>query len=79
MGERALELMGKRALARVAFGRPVARHGAFAADFARCRVELTAARLTVLDAAHALDRDGNKKVGICKSCRNPIDVDCLRH
>ena len=62
MGERALELMGKRALQREAFGRPVARHGAFAADFARCKIELTAARLTVLDAASALDREGNKKV-----------------
>jgi alkylation response protein AidB-like acyl-CoA dehydrogenase len=29
MGERALELMGKRALDRVAFKKPVAQHGAF--------------------------------------------------
>ncbi len=57
-----MELMGTRALDRKAFGKAVAEHGAFAADFARCRIELTAARLTVLDAAHALDRHGNKKV-----------------
>lgn len=31
------------------------------ADYARCRIELTAARLTVLAAAHALDKYGNKK------------------
>ena len=68
MGERALELMGKRALQREAFGRPVARHGAFAADFARCKIELTAARLTVLDAAHDLDREGNKKVLLTMLC-----------
>ena len=30
-------------------------------DFARCRIELSAARLTVLAAAHALDKHGNKK------------------
>jgi len=62
MGERAMELMGRRALQRVAFGKAIAQHGSFASDFARCRVELTAARLTVLDAAHALDRLGNKRV-----------------
>jgi hypothetical protein len=63
MGEVAMELMGRRALQRVAFGKPIAQHGSFAADFARCRVELAAARLTVLDAADALDRHGNKRVG----------------
>lgn len=31
------------------------------ADYARRRIELTAARLTVLAAAHALDKYGNKK------------------
>ncbi|DBA75358.1 TPA: hypothetical protein ACH3X1_010626 [Trebouxia sp. C0004] len=61
MGERALELMGKRALDRVAFKKPVAQHGAFQSDYARCRIELSAARLTVLAAAHALDKHGNKK------------------
>lgn len=30
-------------------------------DYARCRIELSAARLTVLAAAHALDEHGNKK------------------
>lgn len=30
-------------------------------DYARCRIELSAARLTVLAAAHALDKNGNKK------------------
>ena len=64
MGERAMELMGRRALARIAFKKPIAQHGSFAADFARCRVELSAARLTVLDAADSLDRYGNKRVGL---------------
>lgn len=61
MGERALELMGRRALQRKAFGKAIADHGAFASTFAKCRIELSAARLTVLDAAHALDKHGNKK------------------
>ena len=30
-------------------------------DYARCRIELSAARLTVLAAAHALDQHGNKR------------------
>lgn len=61
MGDRSLELMGKRALARKAFGKAVAQHGAFASAFAECRVELAAARLCVLDAASSLDRFGNKR------------------
>eukprot|EP00891_Asterochloris_glomerata_P001698 jgi/Astpho2/1698/fgenesh1_pm.00032_%23_14_t len=60
MGERAFELMARRALQRVAFKKRVAEHGAFQADFARARIELSAARLTVLNAAHALDRVGNR-------------------
>lgn len=57
-----MDLMGRRALERKAFGKAVAEHGAFASDFARCRIDLAAARLTVLDAANALDKYGNKKV-----------------
>ncbi|KAK9814257.1 hypothetical protein WJX72_003022 [[Myrmecia] bisecta] len=60
MGERALELMAQRGLQRVAFKKRIAEHGAFRADLARCRMELDAARLMVLAAAHALDKDGNK-------------------
>lgn len=36
-------------------------HWLFRSDYARCRIELSAARLTVLAAAHALDKHGNKK------------------
>ena len=78
MGERAMDLMGKRALHRQAFGKAIAEHGAFASDFGRCRVDLVSARLTVLDASHALDKYGNKKVNAqqahdiclaaCKTC-----------
>ena len=35
MGQRALELMGDRALKRKAFGRRIAEHGAFATEYAK--------------------------------------------
>jgi alkylation response protein AidB-like acyl-CoA dehydrogenase len=60
MGERALELMAARAAARVAFGRPLVGHQSVRLDLARSRVELDAARLTVLEAARALDAGGAK-------------------
>ena len=62
MGERALDLMARRALARTVFKRLIAEHGGFQQQLARCRINLDAARLTVLDAAHALDQVGNKQV-----------------
>ena len=62
MGQRALELMEVRALKRTAFGKKIAEHGAFAVEYAKCKIELNAARLTVLDAADTLDKYGNKKV-----------------
>ena len=68
MGQRAVELMGERALQRKAFGKRIAEHGAFANEYAECIIELNAARLTVLDAASSLDRHGNKKVCICCAC-----------
>ena len=64
MGERALELMSERALSRTVFRRRMAEHGGFQQQLARSRVNLDSARLTVLDAAHALDRLGNKQVSL---------------
>ena len=60
MGERALGLMTQRALQRTAFRQKLARHQAVRLDIARSRIELDAARLVVLEAAHALDEQGNK-------------------
>lgn len=54
--------MAARAGARTAFGGPVAANAAFQATLARMRIQLDAARLTVLDAAHALDLHGAKQV-----------------
>ncbi|KAK9865825.1 hypothetical protein WJX84_007338 [Apatococcus fuscideae] len=61
MGNRSVELMAQRALQRIAFKGPIASQGAFRSQLATCRVELDAARLTVLAAADALDKHGNKK------------------
>ena len=62
MGERAIEAMVERGLQRTAFKRRIAEHGGFQQQLARARIRLDAARLTVLDAAHALDLVGNKQV-----------------
>lgn len=68
MGERAIEAMVERGLQRTAFKRRIAEHGGFQQQLARARIRLDAARLTVLDAAHTLDRVGNKQVW-CSSDR----------
>ncbi len=44
LGERALQLMAERALARTAFRKLVAEQGAFRKQLAECRIELDAAR-----------------------------------
>ncbi|XP_059647586.1 probable acyl-CoA dehydrogenase IBR3 [Cornus florida] len=59
--ERGMQLMAQRALKRRAFGKLIAEHGSFLSDIAKCRIELEAARLLVLEAADQLDRLGNKK------------------
>lgn len=64
MAERAMELMAVRSVQRKVFGKEIARQGAFQKDYALRRIELDAARLVVLEAAHALDLHGNKKVDL---------------
>ncbi|GLC44541.1 hypothetical protein PLESTM_001611300 [Pleodorina starrii] len=59
-GERAVELMAARAVQRRVFGGPLAAQGAFRAELAKCRIEVDSARLMVLAAADALDRQGFK-------------------
>jgi acyl-CoA dehydrogenase len=60
MAERALELMCRRALHRVAFGRPLAEHGVVADWIAESRVRIEQARLLVLKTAWLMDTVGNK-------------------
>jgi acyl-CoA dehydrogenase len=58
--ERALELMCKRSLSRVAFGKTLAEMGGLRQEIARSRMEIDQARLLTLNAAHAMDTVGNK-------------------
>ena len=60
MGERALELMCTRALARTPFGKPLAGQGVVQDWIAESRVRLEQARLLVLKAAWLMDTVGNK-------------------
>ena len=61
MAERALELMCKRALARTAFGKPLANQGVIQDWIGRSRVEIEAVRLLTLKAAWLMDTVGNRE------------------
>jgi acyl-CoA dehydrogenase len=60
MAERALELMCRRVLGRVAFGRPLAEQGVIGEWIAESRVRIEQARLLVLKTAWLMDTVGNK-------------------
>ena len=60
LAERALELMCKRALARVAFGKTVAQQGVTQERIAEARCKIDMARLLTLKAAWMMDVAGNK-------------------
>ncbi|MFM0053547.1 acyl-CoA dehydrogenase family protein [Caballeronia grimmiae] len=60
LAERALELMTKRTLSRVAFGKPIAEHGVTQERIAEGRIMIEQARLLTLKAAYMMDTVGNK-------------------
>ncbi len=60
MAERALEKMCRRALKRVAFGRPVAEQTVTLERIAEARILIDQVRLLVLKAAYVMDTAGNK-------------------
>ena len=60
VAERALELMCRRSLARVTFGKPVAERTVTQERIAEARIMIDSARLLVLKAAHMMDTVGNK-------------------
>ncbi len=56
--ERALDLACKRAVSRVAFGKPIAQHATTQAEIAECRMAIEQARLLVLKTAWLIDTAG---------------------
>jgi acyl-CoA dehydrogenase len=60
MAERAIELMCRRAVSRVAFGRPLAEQGVVGEWIAEARVRVEQVRLLVLKTAWLMDTVGNK-------------------
>jgi acyl-CoA dehydrogenase len=60
MAERALELMTKRAMSRVAFGKELARQGVVQQHIAESRIAIEQARLLTLKAAWMIDTVGAK-------------------
>jgi acyl-CoA dehydrogenase len=60
LAERALEKMCKRALSRVAFGKPIAEQTVTLERIAESRILIDQARLMVLKAAYMMDTVGNK-------------------
>jgi acyl-CoA dehydrogenase len=60
LAERALELMSKRTLQRVAFGKPIAQHGVTQERIAEARIMIEQARLLTLKTAYMMDTVGNK-------------------
>jgi acyl-CoA dehydrogenase len=64
MAERALELMCRRALSRVTFGKPVAENANIQDWIAESRIELEMARLLTMKAAWMMDTVGNKQARV---------------
>src|SRR5207248_10649611 len=60
VAERALELMCKRSMSRVAFGKRIADHDVTLERLAEARIKIDQARLLVLHAAYMMDTVGNK-------------------
>ncbi len=62
--EKALELMVRRASTREAFGKPIVRLGKNLEVISRARIEINAMRLSVLQAAKAMDVLGNQEARV---------------
>ena len=60
LAERALEIMCRRGLTRVAFGKPVIKFDVWSERIAESRILIDQARLLTLHAAHMMDTVGNK-------------------
>ena len=61
MAERALELMCRRAVSRVAFGKPLAQQGVVQQQIAESRMAIEQARLLTLKTAWMIDKGGSRR------------------
>ncbi|MGO1542785.1 MAG: acyl-CoA dehydrogenase family protein [Gulosibacter sp.] len=61
MAERALDLAGRRAWDRVAFGKPLAKHGTVREFIANARITVESLRLLTLKTAWLMDTVGNRE------------------
>ena len=61
LAERALELMCKRGMARVAFGKRIVDHGVWSERIAESRIAIDQCRLLTLHTAEMMDKVGNKE------------------
>ena len=64
LAERALELMCKRTLGRVAFGKPIAQQTVTLERIAESRIAIEQCRLLTLKAAYMMDTVGNKEARV---------------
>lgn len=60
LAERALEMMCRRGLSRVAFGQAIIHHNVWSERIAESRIAIDQVRLLTLQAAHLMDTVGNK-------------------
>jgi acyl-CoA dehydrogenase len=61
LAERALEMMCRRGMSRVAFGQRIVDHGVWSERIAESRIAIDQARLLTMQAAYMMDKLGNKE------------------
>ena len=61
LSERALEILCKRGMSRVAFGKRIVDHGVWSERIAESRIAIDQARLLTMQAAYMMDKVGNKE------------------
>jgi len=61
LSERALEILCRRGMSRIAFGKRIVDHGVWSERIAESRIAIDQARLLTMQAAYMMDKAGNKE------------------